>query len=172
MDQLSDSNKPNAIILNSAKVHISVIDAITEYMGNAELVEIGCSLLFNLSCNSTIEMDTTMGNGGLCELLPKVITAYINNADTLIVCYACMIVCNLAMTAELKLKLGDAGACELGDAGACELIVEVLKANISSETITAAACGAIKILAVNDTNTVKLGDAGACELVVEVLKAN
>eukprot|EP00953_Heterococcus_sp_UTEX-ZZ885_P036668 18872-Heterococcus_DN1.PRE.1 len=163
--QLAYLNKANGDELNWAKLHVGVINAIRLYMNNAELVEAGCAVLIRLSCHGTTEMKTTMGNDGACDIPLKVITRYINNADTLIVQFACKIVRHLTHD-------NDSNRVRMGDAGACELLAGVLKVYTGSETITEAACYAIGNLAVSDDNSAKLGDAGACELVVGVLKAN
>jgi hypothetical protein len=165
MHPLAIRNNAYGHKLNCAKVHISVISAITLYMGNAELVKFGCLVLLWLSYSGTTEIWTSMGNDGLCEILSNILRTYSNNADTLIVQYACKIVTSLA--------LSDTNSVKLCDCGACEAVVGVLKANISSETTTAAACKAVQsLIERNATNKVKLEDAGACEVVVRALKAN
>jgi hypothetical protein len=168
MRQLARHNKTNGDKFNGAKVHISVINAITDHMSNAELVWYGCLVLVTLSCYATtdvsIDMLSTVGNDGACDVLLKVFEEHSDSVDT-VEC-ACLIVQNLSAS-------NDTNRVKLGDCGLCEVVVGVLKANASSEVMTAAVCGAIQNLALrNDANSAKLGVAGACELLAEVSKTH
>jgi hypothetical protein len=79
MSELFNVSSATATRLLQAGVHTTVTSAITHHMSNADLVINGTSVLNWLSHHSTTQMKTTMGIDGVCQILPDVIRAHINN---------------------------------------------------------------------------------------------
>jgi hypothetical protein len=147
LDQLAANNKTYP----DPDVHISVINAITEHIDNAELVRTGCSVLIRLLEHDRTEMMCTVANDGLYDILPKILKKHINSSG--VVCNACLIIQYLAHYKHNRVKLGDAGA--------YQAVIGVLTNSNNAEAIEAArgVIHSINCLATHDTR-VEVIDAG------------
>jgi hypothetical protein len=153
------SHSAQAVKLVEASVHISVINAITQHMDNAELVKYGCAALADMTrCNT--EMRIALGNGGICEVLPKVLIQHIDNSE--IVHFACNAVQDLAACHDTNIKLGNCNA--------CKAVVDALKANNSNEDMSILVCNAIYNLTLNGDTTAKLVKACVCAVLATTMQ--
>jgi hypothetical protein len=163
VSKLAFDNTSNVAKLVGTGVHTSVTSAITQHMGNKDVVKAGSRALVELSYYSTNEITTTMGTDGVFKLLPKVLRAHIYNSD--IVRRACKAVHNLAMSHDKRVGLGNRGA--------CKAVVDAAKANINDKAIAAAGCKAINYLAYkNKLNKDKLKAAGVHTVLQSVLEVH
>jgi hypothetical protein len=107
-------NVSNTTKLVKAGVHTGVIAAITVHMNDmndSDLVRGGLNVLIKLFKYSTADIATELRNAGLCELLPRVIRACIDDEDVMFT--ACEAITVIASKdASNQVRLGDAGICE------------------------------------------------------------
>jgi len=114
-------------------------------------------------------------HAGACDLLPRVLDAYINTDELEILERACEVIGALAVTEEIQSSFGESGACDsllrlLSHFAKNSFVTPASSSSaIKVTTVIEKACAAMWNLSINDKNEKILGEKGGCELMLQIL---